>query len=298
MTSLAPLLAFFALGALARASGRAPEGLGSSLNWWILNLALPALLLELIPGLGFDVQYWFLVVAMWLVFAGAWAGAVLLGRLLHWSRERVGAVTLMAGLGNCTFIGYPMIEALHGRDGLALAVIADQLGVLFVLTVGATLVAASCSGRDPQPLSIAHRILVFPPFLAVLAGLVAGRIGPWPLVFQDVLSAVAATLTPLALFSVGLRFRPGLAPRHLGPVGAVLAWKMLLAPAAVLGLGWAAGITGLTLTVGVLQAAMGPMITAAIIADQHGLESEVINTSLGAGVLLTFLTVPAWNMIL
>jgi hypothetical protein len=43
---------------------------------------------------------------------------------------------------------------------------------------------------------------------------------------------------------------------------------------------------------------MGPMITAAIIADQHGLESEVINTSLGAGVLLTFLTVPAWNMIL
>ena len=183
-------------------------------------------------------------------------------------------------------------------DGLALAVIADQLGLLFVLTVGATMVAASCSGRDAQPSGIAHRILVFPPFLAVLAGLVAGRIGPWPLVFQDVLSAVAATLTPLALFSVGLRFRPGLAPRHLGPVGAVLAWKMLLAPAAVLGLGWAAGITGLTLTVGVLQAAMGPMITAAIIADQHGLESEVINTSLGSGVLLTFLTVPAWNMIL
>ena len=173
MTALAPLLVFFALGALARASGRAPEGLGSSLNWWILNLALPALLLELIPGLGFDVQYWFLVVAMWLVFAGAWAGAVLLGRLLHWSRERVGAVTLMAGLGNCTFIGYPMIEALHGRDGLALAVIADQLGLLFVLTVGATMVAASCSGRDAQPSGIAHRILVFPPFLAVLAGLVA-----------------------------------------------------------------------------------------------------------------------------
>ena len=63
---------------------------------------------------------------------------------------------------------------------------------------GATLVAASCSGRDAQPSGIAHRILVFPPFLAVLAGLVAGRIGPWPLVFQDVLSAVAATLTPLA----------------------------------------------------------------------------------------------------
>jgi malate permease and related proteins len=52
------------------------------------------------------------------------------------------------------------------------------------------------------------------------------------------------------------------------------------------------------MSIGVLQAAMAPMISAAILADQHRLEPQLANTVLGAGILLSLLTVPAWNALL
>jgi malate permease and related proteins len=52
------------------------------------------------------------------------------------------------------------------------------------------------------------------------------------------------------------------------------------------------------LAIGVLQAAMGPMITAAILADQNRLDPPLANTVLGAGILLSLLTVPLINYLL
>jgi predicted permease len=57
-------------------------------------------------------------------------------------------------------------------------------------------------------------------------------------------------------------------------------------------------VSRLVLTVGVLQAAMAPMISAAILADQYDLEPPLANTVLGAGILLSLLTVPLANMLL
>jgi predicted permease len=70
----------------------------------------------------------------------------------------------------------------------------------------------------------------------------------------------------------------------------------LLAPLASLALGLAAGVGGLTLTVGVLQAAMAPMISAAILADEHRLEPTLANTILGAGIVLSLVTIPLGNL--
>jgi hypothetical protein len=52
------------------------------------------------------------------------------------------------------------------------------------------------------------------------------------------------------------------------------------------------------LTVSVLQAAVAPMISAAILADQHGLEPALANAVLGAGILLSLATMPLWNLAL
>ena len=65
-----------------------------------------------------------------------------------------------------------------------------------------------------------------------------------------------------------------------------------------LDLGVAAGVGGLVLTVGVLQAAMAPMISAAILADEHDLEPQLANTVLGAGIVLSLVTVPLGNLLL
>ncbi len=299
MSALALLGIYLSLGALVQLSGRAPARLAPSINWWILNVALPALVLELVPGLRFDPQLWFLVVSMWIVFAGAWLAAALAGRWLNWSRGRIGAVTLMAGLGNTAFLGYPLIEALRGREGLALAVVADQLGSFIALATAGSMVAAIYSGRALSATQVVRKVAFFPPFLSLVAAVLMGLSGlSFPPAANTVLGALGATLSPLALFSVGLRFRPSLNASQLAAVTVGLGWKMVLAPLLVFALGSATGITGLTLAIGVMQAAMAPMVTAAVISDQNGLDFQVSNTMLGIGILLSFLTVPALSALL
>jgi predicted permease len=102
----------------------------------------------------------------------------------------------------------------------------------------------------------------------------------------------------LALFSVGLQFKLHLHRDQLGGLSSGLAWKLAVAPLACWALGRLAGVDGLTLVVGVLQAAMAPMISAAILADQYELEPRLANTVLGAGIVLSLATVPLANVLM
>lgn len=273
-------------------------GLAQGLNWWVINIALPALILHLIPRLQFEWDFWFLVASQWLVFLGAWLLFATLGRHLNWSRARVGALVLVCGLGNTSFMGYPMLEALRGREGLALGVVADQIGCFIALAVGGVIVSSLYSGKQPKLVEIVRRVVFFPSFVALVVGGVIGLLGGWPPMADAILVRLGETLTPLALFSVGLRLKLQLSDGQMGPLAAGLAWKLVLAPVAVLLLGMSAGVGGLTLSIGVLQAAMAPMISAAILADQHHLEPPLANTVLGAGLLLSLLTVPLWHLAL
>ncbi|WP_198670206.1 AEC family transporter [Dyella sp. C9] len=298
MSALLLLFTCLLLGALVARFAKPPAGIVHGINWWVINIALPALVLALVPKVKIDAQLWFPVAAMWVVFFGAWLLFATLGRWLGWSRQRVGALTLVCGLGNTSFMGYPMMQALHGKEGLALAVVADQLGCFPLLASAGVAVASWYSGKTPQPLAIARRILTFPAFLSLIVGVLAGALGGWPASLDGVFMPIGATLTPLALFSVGLQFKLHLGERQLSALALGLGWKLALAPLAAWLLGRAFGIGGLTLTIGVLQAAMAPMISAAILADESRLEPQLANTVLGAGILLSLITVPLGNLLL
>ncbi|MEO7073040.1 MAG: AEC family transporter [Rhodanobacter sp.] len=290
------LFACLILGALVARFAKPPQGMAAGLNWWVLNIALPALVLELIPRVAFDPQLWFPIAAQWLTFLLGWLVFAWLGPRLGWTRQRTGALILVCGLGNTAFMGYPLMQALYGKDGLALAVVADQLGAFPVLVSVGIVVASLYAGRTPQPGLIVRRILTFPAFVALLVGIIVGIAGGWPAWLEAALAPVGGTLTPLALFSVGLQFRFHPGARQLGAASVGLAWKLLLAPALCWGLGVATGVGGLVLSVGVLQAAMAPMVSAAILADEYDLDPALANTVLAAGIMLSLATVPigAW----
>ena len=296
MSALLLLFVCLVLGVLVARFAKPPAGIVHGLNWWVINVALPALVLVLIPRVRLDPQLWFPVAAMWLTFFGAWVLFGLLGPRLGWSRQRIGALILVCGLGNTSFMGYPLMLALHGQQGLALAVVADQLGAFPLLASVGVVVACLYAGRTPKPAMIAWRMLTFPAFLALIVGIAVGLLGGWPAPLDGVFGPIGATLTPLALFSVGLQFKLHPGDRQLGAVGWGLGWKLLLAPLLCWALGLAAGVGGLVLTVGVLQAAMAPMISAAILADEYALEPRLANTVLGAGIVLSLLTVPLGNL--
>lgn len=298
MSALLLLVFCLVLGVLVARIVRPPATLSQGLNWWVINIAFSALVVHLIPTLRFDWQYWFLVAALWLVFLGAWAVFAMLGRTLHWSRARIGALTLGCGLGNTAFIGFPMIEALHGREGAQLAVVADQLGTFIALAVGGTIVAAVYSGKNASVADVTRKVLLFPPFVALIIGIVAGLLGGWPQPLDAVFERLGATLAPLALFSVGLQFRLQFQRGQATALLLALGWKLALAPLLVWLGGLAIGVSGAILTIAVLQSAMAPMISAAILAEQHDLEPQLVNTVLGIGIVLSLVTVPLADYLL
>jgi predicted permease len=277
---------------------RPPATLASSLNWWVIYIALPAMVLDLVPRIHFERQFWFLTAANWLVFLGSALLFALLGRWLRWTPGRIGALSLVGGLGNTALVGYPMIEALRGKAGLALAVIGDQTGCFTALTVGGVALTAIYAKREMQPWRIARQIALFPAFIALMAGIALALSGDPFSWLHGICERLAATLTPLALFSVGLQQRLMLPRSSLAVIGCGIGWKLLLAPALCYLLATISGVTGLVLVVGVLQAAMPPMVSAAILAEQYELEPALANSVLGIGILLSLAIVPLIDALL
>jgi len=298
MSALLLLVACLVLGVLVARIANPPAALPQSLNWWVINVALSALVLHLIPTLQFDWQFWFLSASQWLVFLGAWAVFASLGRVLRWTRARIGALTLVCGLGNTAFIGFPMIEALHGREGVKLALVADQLGCFLALAIGGTIVAALYSGKSASASAVTRKVLTFPPFISLLVGAVAGLLGGWPQPVDAIFDRLGATLVPLTLFSVGLQFRLQFQRGQGAAVLLALGWKLLLAPLAIWLAGLAIGVSDAILTIAVLESAMAPMISAAILAEQNDLEPQLANTVLGFGIVLSLVTVPLADYLL
>lgn len=298
MNNLLLLILCFIAGMLLRRSRRMPDNAPATLNSFIIHVSLPALALLYIHDLklGGDVV---LVAAMaWIYFALAAGFFWLVGRWLGLPRATIGTLILTGGLGNTSFFGLPMIEAYYGHEGIASGIIVDQLGSFLVLsTLGITVAGLYSSGR-PTAGEIVRRIALFPPFIALMLALLLIPLdyAPW---FTALLKRLGDTLAPLALLSVGLQLRLGHLSEHKRNLAIGLGFKLLLAPLVIYLLYvQLLGAHGQVMQVTLFEAAMPPMITAAIIADEHDLDPELATLMVAMGLLLSFATLTGWWWVL
>lgn len=298
MTNLGMLVACLVAGVLLRRSGRAPDNAHLAINAVIVHLALPAVTLRTLHDFQFDREHLMPVLMPWALFA---LGALLfyvLGRALALSRAQVGALTLVGGLGNTSFVGLPMIETLHGRDGLGLGLLIDQLGSYLALsTLGVAAAAWYAAGPRVGGREMLRRIATFPPVIALVVAL-ALRPLPFPPALDGALARIGDTLAPLALLSVGLQLRLDAVHENLRALVLGLGYKLVLAPALVVGVLWAMGADPtMTSRVSVIEAAMPPMIGAAIVAAQANLAPRLVSLMVGIGVPLGLATATAWTWV-
>jgi len=294
VANLLIIIVAFALGVLLRRTGRFGEGAPSALNAFVLNISLPAAALLHVHSLRFQSSLLFAVVAPWILFI---VGALLLdriGRALELPRRTIGCMVLLGGLGNTSFVGLPMIEAMYGREALGIGIIADQPGSFLVLATLGLAVAARYGGGSATPREILGRIGRFVPFWAMVAGLLLTPVD-YPPIVVTLLTRFADTLTPLAMVSVGMQLRVGHLRGRTRPLALGLGWKMLVGPAMILAIGVAAGVADpLVLQVTVFEMAMPPMVTAGIIALEHDLDPPLAALFLGIGIPISLATLPLW----
>lgn len=292
------LILCFVAGMLLHRSGRMPEQAPATLNSFIIHVSLPALTLLYIHDLKFSMDIVLMAAMAWICFGLAAGFFWLVGRWLNLPRATVGALILTGGLGNTSFFGLPMIEVYYGQQGIASGIIVDQLGSFLVLsTLGITVAGMYSSGR-PAGREILRRIVLFPPFIALMIALLLIPLdyAPW---FTALLKRLGDTLAPLALLSVGLQLRLGHIVEHRRNLAIGLGFKLLLAPLAIYLLyAHLFGAHGQAIQVTLFEAAMPPMITAAIIASEHDLDPPLAALMVAVGLLVSFITLTGWWWVL
>ncbi|WP_241607645.1 AEC family transporter [Rosenbergiella australiborealis] len=292
------LLICLLLGIAARRYLTFPEQLVPSINWWLITIALPCLIITLIPHTVITKESLVPIAGMWCVFIGALGVVLILGKIFSWSKEVIGVVALVGGIGNTSFMGYPIVESYYGASGLQIAVIADQVGSFIILSTAGVITMTLCAGQRPTAKMIIKRVFSFPPFIALCVSIVIKPFNGLPEFLETPLAQIGATLSPLALFCVGLQIslRP---PRGvIVPLFSGVIWKLAFAPLIVWGVVSLTGSTGLTQQVTIIEAAMAPMIAAAIMAQRAGLQPALANAIQGYAILLSFLTLPIWHILL
>lgn len=298
MNNLILLVVCFFAGILLRRSGRMPDNAPATLNSFIIHVSLPALTLLYLHDMTFGVNILIVSAMPWLLFALATGFFLLAGRWLALPRRVVGALILTGGMANTAFYGLPMVEAYYGHASIATAIVIDQLGSFLVLsTLGITVAGAFSSGMA-SPSQIIRRIALFPPTIAFVVAMALKQVeyADW---FSALLKRLGDTLAPLALLSVGLQLRVSHVLLHKKELALGLAFKLLLAPFAIsLLYVLLLGAHGLQTRVTLFEAAMPPMISAAIVAAEHGLEQELSSLMVALGLVVSFFTLAGWWYVL
>jgi predicted permease len=293
------LVTCFLIGILLRRSRRLPENAHAAWNGFVIHVSLPALTLVYVHDLKLTPELLFPASMAWMLFAAGCAFFWGVGKLLELPPRSVGALTLVGGLGNTSFVGLPMIEAYYGTRGLGVGILVDQAGTYLVLSTLGILVATYYRQEGGMNVrAIVKKILTFAPFLAFVLSLLLIPV-TYPEWLDALLRRLGGTLVPLALASVGYQIQWKSMRSKLREVGIGLAFKLALGPALVaLVLVGIFAARGETIQITIFEAAMAPQIGAAIVALDHDLDPQLVTLMVGIGTPLSFLTLPLWWQLL
>lgn len=271
-----------------------------TLNQFVIYVSLPAMALFYIPKIQMSLQLLYPLGIAWFGFVISFLFFSFIGKWFHWSRKLTGCLILTAGLGNTSFVGFPIIQALYGEKGIQTAIIVDQPGSFVVMATLGVLTATFFSKGKPDARVIANKILLFPPFLGFALGCLLNMLRKdFSDEFQMVFQKLGSTVTPVALIAVGLQLKIEKRSQHWRFLTLGLVFKLMVTPAIFFILyKFILHGKGLAINVSIMEAAMAPMITSAILASSYGLKPKLSSMMIGIGIPLSFITLAFWYFML
>ena len=276
-----------------------PADAHKGVNAWVLNIALPALSLRFVPEIKWDGQVLLPVIGPLVVWAGAWLFVRLYDGKKRLPADSRIALRVTSGLGNTAFLGFPMIAAFYGESEIHHAVVFDQMTFILFSTLGviAILKSSSSTAETLNLTYILKKVLRFPPFIACMVALIFSRFVDFAPA-NPLLDKLVATMSPMALFSIGLQLKFGAIKEQWKLISTGLLYKLLLAPGLVLLLAFLLHSSGNAAKIGVFEAAMSSHITASLLVAQNDLNPRYCSLVVGTGILVGFITATGWYFLL
>jgi len=284
------IAAGFAAGKLGYLDERASRGLSK----FLVNFIIPALVVSSMQR-PFTIELRdealrALAVSL-CVYAASFPLAFLYVKAIRAKAGARGAHAFGAVFSNVAFMGFPVMEALYGRDSLfALSVYNIPFQIL-AFSVGPYLLTRSAGSASRLRTSS----FATPSAIAAILGfaLFAGGVTLPPVLMRP-LELLGEVTTPLSMALIGAilsRARLGRLARD-PRLYATAAYRLLAFPLAVYAALSAIGFGGRELAMPVLIAAMPVAANSAILAEAYGGDAETASALVFVSTLASLLTIP------
>lgn len=292
------LLVLFLLGIFAQFFTFLPKDTYRKINQFILYVPLPAIVLAKIPLLQITPAVLFPIASAWIIFIGAALFAFLFCKYMKYDNKTMACIILCCGLGNTSFVGYPILKYFYGEQSIQYAIFIDQPGSFLILSTFGVFVATYFSASEFTTKEISLRLLKFPPFIAFLIALcIPDNFFNGKAI--DALDFAGKFMVPLAILSLGLQFKLSLKEIDWKKLGAGLIYKLLIAPFIIYILFYfILNKRGELYAVSIIECAMPPMITSSILATEYNLDERLANALPTLGILFSIPTLLFWKWIL
>ncbi|MCB0496525.1 MAG: AEC family transporter [Cyclobacteriaceae bacterium] len=263
-------------------------------NKWIIVVAAPAIALIKIPLIELSGTILAPVIAPIVVFFGSFFLFYVVFKSVFNKEEKL-VLTLLSGLGNTSFLGFPLVSAYYGGSYLPYAVVFDQLTFLLLATVAQWLIVSTKGSFSIKNSLI--KIITFPPFIALIVAVVLpnGAIDGNLLL---VLEKLGSTLSPVAMLIVGYQVARFVDFKFSKPIFYGLGYKLFIAPMLIVGVLYFLKIEEPIFKASVMEAAMAPMVTIAILVSDYKILPKLTAQVLTWGILASFPTTFLWYLIL
>jgi len=270
-----------------------PEQTSQVLNLFIIYISLPAIIINEVPKITFSSEILIPVFIAWTTTILGAISILIFSKLFHWNRNTTGALLLVGVLGNTSFIGIPMVSHFFGTEGLPYVIIYDQIGTFLALSTYGAVIIAVYSDNDGATVniqSILKKIFRFPPFISLIIAFALNGVEFHPDISKS-LSTLGNTLIPLALISVGYNLQLKIPKKDMSPFLLGIVNKLILLPVFAFILVYIFGFEGFITDVSLLESAMGPMITAGVVASMAGLAPKLVSSILGYGIFISIISI-------
>lgn len=285
------------VGYLVRNYTKIPDDAHKGVNAVIINLALPAVSFKYLPHIQWSSLLLLPLLMPVILWCVGWLYMRGYGKLAGLDRKTRAGLTLVSSLSNTSFLGFPLVTAYFGEQGLSTAVICDQVTFMLLSTAGIVVALNAADGHTLSSKMVATKLLRFPPFIACILAVILPQfmdLSPLDPLFEK----LAAVVAPLALFSIGMQVQFKGWYSEVKHISVALLYKLILAPALIWVIIFTIGIQGEAAQITNFEAAMPSFLTAGIIANEYKLNAKLSNLVVGISILLSFITTALWYYVI
>ncbi|HID79883.1 MAG TPA: AEC family transporter [Aquifex aeolicus] len=255
---------------------------------YIIYFALPVAVFGVIHDFEFSLKDITVFGTAWFTIALTYFAVFkVLAKTFKDERE-LKTLFLTSAFGNTAFVGYPIAYTLFGDKGLAYAILYDVVGNFFVVV---TFAIFTITGRADW-----RTVYRFPPLGALILALL---LKPFPItLLKPFIVAVKSSITPVIVFSLGLKIDPKGVLLNLKPALLSVFWRQMAIPAVVLL--WLYLLNKYILLpfeermVILLQSSMPPFVMSVILSEKYRLKTDLAVTAVNLGLAVLVLSLPFW----